>query len=145
MSKRVVIADDDESIVAVLARRCRALGIQVYTAYDALEAMKKIDEYAPDLVILDIRMPAGNGLSVCEMMANTPEWSLTPVIMLTGRNDRETIRRCHDLLAYYVLKGDDVWSQVEPLVRQLLDMVPGQLLSLRGEDRGNLETATPAP
>jgi len=81
-------------------------------------------DLAPDLMILDINMPAGNGLSVCEMLATDPGSSAIPVIILTGRNDPDTIRRCHDMLAYYVLKCPDVWRRVEPVVFELMDIEP---------------------
>lgn len=73
-------------------------------------------------MILDVNMPAGNGLSVRDMMASEPKWSSIPVIVLTGRTDEQTIRRCHETVAFYVLKGGNVWERVEPLVREILDV-----------------------
>jgi hypothetical protein len=54
------------------------------------------------------------------MLASEPAWEKIPVIILTGRTDADTIIRCHQLCAYYVLKGGDVWSRIEPLLRELL-------------------------
>jgi DNA-binding response OmpR family regulator len=119
-SKTVLIADDDRDLVDLLARRCRALGLAVETAGDAITALRKIDQSPPNVAILDVNMPAGNGLSVREMMADTERLSAIPVIILTGKSDEQTIRRCHNLSAYYVPKSPDVWSRVEPLLRELL-------------------------
>jgi DNA-binding response OmpR family regulator len=119
MQKTVLIADDDESLTEILCARCESLGLAVDVANNAMTALGKIDEMMPDVVILDVEMPLGNGLSVCEMMATHRNLATIPVIMLTGRSDRETIRRCHDLCAFYVSKNGDVWSRIEPLLREL--------------------------
>ncbi len=65
-------------------------------------------------------MPPGNGLAVIEMMSTHPLLCEIPVIVLTGKNDESTIRRCHELLTYFVAKGADVWSRIAPLLKQFL-------------------------
>jgi CheY-like chemotaxis protein len=74
----------------------------------------------PDVVCLDVDMPAGNGLGVCEMLSSDTACRTIPIIILTGRTDPETIMRCHSLCAYYVEKCPDVWSRIEPLLKELL-------------------------
>ena len=90
----------------------------------SLEALNQIQMTLPDLICLDVNMPAGNGLSVAEMIQTDPTSSHVPIIILTGRDDPRTIRRCHDLCVYYVIKGGDVWSRIEPLLIELLDLKP---------------------
>src|SRR5262245_28920602 len=116
MQKRILIADDDPALAQAIAIRCRTLGIDCEVAHDALAALKKIDESRFDLICLDENMPSGSGLSVCEMLTHEPKWKSVPVIILTGSEQPETIMRCHQLCAYYVLKCDNVWSRVEPLL-----------------------------
>jgi len=118
----ILIADDDADLVELLARRCRMLGLGVVTTGNALQALTKIDQIRPDVVILDVDMPGGNGLSACEMMAGNKELASIPVIVLTGRKDDETVRRCHFSCAYYVLKSPDVWNRVEPVLRDVLQL-----------------------
>jgi len=120
----VLIADDDEQLVDVLTRRCEQLGLNVEIANDGLAAVNAIDLYEPDLVILDVSMPQGSGLDVCEMIARDEVARRIPVIILTGRQDEDTIRRCHNLLAYYVQKCANVWSRIEPLLGELLVLAP---------------------
>jgi DNA-binding response OmpR family regulator len=118
----VLIADDDEQLVEVLTRRCEQLGLNVVIAYDGQAAVNAIDLREPDLVILDVSMPHGSGLDVCEMIARDEMARQISVIILTGRQDEETIRRCHNLLAYYVQKCTNVWSRIEPLIGELLNL-----------------------
>jgi len=123
-SKKILIADDNRDLVRVLMIRCRGLGLETVAAYDAMTALTKIREQRPDLICLDVNMPAGNGLSVCEMLANDEEFSSTPVIILTGRADDDTIQRCGTMRAYYVFKSTDTWRRIEPVIRELLDLHP---------------------
>jgi len=120
--KRILIADDDQDLVDLLCRKIRNLGLEVDAASNAMTALGKIEENPPDLVILDVDMPLGSGLGVCEMMANHAQLATIPVIMLTGRKDEETIRRCWNHNAYYVLKCPDVWPRIEPVLRDVLKL-----------------------
>lgn len=123
MNKRtIVIADDDRDLVKALRKRCEAIGLHVRTAFNALDALNLIHESEPDLICLDVNMPCGNGLSVLEMLANDDYLCKTPVIIMTGDANHETIRRCHTCCAYYVEKCSDVWPRIEPLIEELLNL-----------------------
>ncbi|MEO2048625.1 MAG: response regulator [Pirellulales bacterium] len=121
MNKTIFIADDDTDIVNLLSCRCKQLGFKVETARNATTALGVIEQCRPDAVILDVEMPSGNGLSVCEMMSSHEELRSIPVIILTGSTNEDTVRRCHQLCAYYVLKCPDVWSRIEPILQDLFD------------------------
>jgi CheY-like chemotaxis protein len=98
------------------------LGLNVVTAHDAFAALTAAKTGSPDMICLDVDMPAGNGLSVCEMLATDESCRSIPVAILTGKNDPDTIIRCHSLCAYYIEKCPDVWSRVEPLLKELLEI-----------------------
>jgi DNA-binding response OmpR family regulator len=117
----IVIADDDVNLIHALTIRCTALGLQVHTAHDASSAWQQIEKIEPEVVILDVGMPAGNGLCVSEMMSHHERLKHTPVIMLTGHSDSDTIRRCHEMMAYYVTKCDNVWTRIKPLLCEILE------------------------
>jgi DNA-binding response OmpR family regulator len=121
---KVLIADDDHDLVDVLTLRCQALGWEVAAAHDALTALDKIDKHVPDVVVLDVNMPTGDGLSVGETMAQHEWLAKIPIIMLTGNCDEQTVRRCHGMGAYYVTKCPDVWPRIEPLLAEFLRLDP---------------------
>jgi CheY-like chemotaxis protein len=112
----VLIADDDRNLVDALALRCIKFGLKVERAHDGLSALTKINDLHPHFVILDVKMPGGSGLSVLEIMIGNEHLRSIPVVILTGQKDIETMRRCHDLLAYFVPKCRDVWPRIEPLL-----------------------------
>ena len=123
VTQRVLIADDDEDLVEIIAHRCLVLGLEIERAYDGTHALQKINKLDPDLIIMDVNMSGSSGLQVCEMISKDPFLRSIPVITLTGRKDDETIRTCHELRTFYVPKGPDVWSRLEPLVIELLGLV----------------------
>jgi DNA-binding response OmpR family regulator len=83
---RVLIVEDDEEIVDVLRRTLRAEGYEVRAALDGPEALGDLDEFAPDLVVLDLGLPGMDGM---EVMGRIRETSEVPVLMLTARADPE--------------------------------------------------------
>jgi DNA-binding response OmpR family regulator len=81
--KQVLIIEDDQKIAMALALRLKAAGYGATTTYDALTGLRAAVSNPPDLVLLDISMPAGNGFSVAEQIQTlipTP----TPIIFLTA-------------------------------------------------------------
>lgn len=80
--KTILVADDDEHILAALSRRLEANGYRVHTAADGLAAIRCVLREKPDVIILDICMPLGIGLSVAERIR---ERNLAiPIIFLTA-------------------------------------------------------------
>jgi len=121
--KSVVIVDDDIIVSDYLALRCRNLGLTVERAGDGLRAVRKIAQVTPDLVILDLNLPVIEGFRVVERLAD-PEFPPVPIIVLTGRSDEDSKQRCRDLKVRYVHKSTDTWSDLEPLILQLLTSAP---------------------
>jgi len=82
MKKKILVADDDVNVTAAVAARLEASHYDVLTAYDGFEAVKLTLQENPDLIVLDMWMPIGIGLSVAERLK---EHGMTiPVIFLTA-------------------------------------------------------------
>jgi CheY-like chemotaxis protein len=123
--KTILIADDDHELVHALSLRCRGLGLRVLAAYDAFSVLSLAKTATPDVICLDVNMPAGNGLGVCEMLASDAVCRSIPVLVVTGQSDPDTIVRCHNMCVYYVEKNVDVWCRIEPLLWELLGKEDG--------------------
>lgn len=134
--KTVLIADDDGDFLTVLAQRCKALGLNVQVATDGLVAIATLAREEPDLLILDIDMPAVGGMGVAQKLLSDPNVRPIPVIFCTGQSDATTIERCKALGAHYVTKGADAWSNLKPIICRLLAM-QDEVAEVTGE--------TPAP
>jgi CheY-like chemotaxis protein len=120
--KTVLIADDDADFLTVLAQRCKALGLGVQVATDGLGALATIVREGPDLLILDLDMPAVGGMGVAQKLLSDPQLRPIPVVFCTGQSDPATIERCKAFGAYYVTKGADAWSNLKPIICRLLAM-----------------------
>ena len=86
----IVIADDDRDLTQALTARCQNLGLRVCSAHTAIGALNLIHEVKPNLICLDVNMPSGSGLTVCEMIAADPQLARIPVIIMTGDASRRT-------------------------------------------------------
>jgi CheY-like chemotaxis protein len=96
VERLILVADDDVDLVTALSIRLRAAGYQVVGAHDGEEAFQLAHENKPDLVILDVRMPAGGGFASLERMKHSLNTRSIPVIFLTAFDDddmREEARR----------------------------------------------------
>jgi CheY-like chemotaxis protein len=124
MSKRILIVDDDRDFTEGLATRVRSLGVEVFVAHNSLSAITTFGQARPDLVCLDVEMPTGDGLRICEFLGSSPDTANVPVIILTGRSDPETVRRCGELNANYVRKSQDLWGRLKPVIQSHLFGAP---------------------
>jgi DNA-binding response OmpR family regulator len=81
----VLIADDDEDILTLVALRFRRSGLEVILARDGEEALELIKTRAPDAAVLDIAMPKLTGLEVVRRIRESEATKTLPVVLLTAR------------------------------------------------------------
>jgi DNA-binding response OmpR family regulator len=85
MTRRILIAEDEESIVASLDFLMRRAGYATCIARDGHAALKSVADFAPDLVLLDIMLPGLSGFDICARIRENPALAATRVLMLTAR------------------------------------------------------------
>jgi CheY-like chemotaxis protein len=120
-NRKVLIADDDPSVVRALAVRCKKLGLEVDTAENGLQAILKASRNPPRLLILDINMPEADGFRVCEWLLD-PQRPPVDVVMLTGRDDSDTLVRCDSFGAFYVPKNQETWETIKSIMGDILEL-----------------------
>jgi len=102
MTEKVLIVDDDASLLKALTYNLEGEGYQTLTAHDGREALRVLYAERPDLVILDIMLPELDGWQVCKRVR---EMSDLPIIMLTAKETAEDIAKGLDLGADdYIVK-----------------------------------------
>lgn len=87
MSKRLLIVDDDPSLLRAVAVCLRGEGYEVDTARSGDEALVHIAQSLPDLIVSDIRMPRMDGYALARHLRNNPRTDLIPVIFLTAKDE----------------------------------------------------------
>ena len=87
MKPRVLIVEDESALVALLRYNLEKEGFAVSEAVDGEEALLRIAEHKPDVVLLDWMLPLVSGLEVCRQLRRSPRTRGLPVIMLTARGE----------------------------------------------------------
>ncbi len=82
---KILLVDDEPSIVKMVAKRLEVAGFEVVVAMDGEEALEKAKGQGPDVIILDCMLPKLNGYEVCGALKKDPEHRKIPVIMLSAR------------------------------------------------------------
>ncbi len=85
MTHKILIVDDEPNIVISLEFLMRREGFEVGVARDGEEALMRIRDERPDLVLLDVMMPKINGFEVCERVRADPALAGTRILMLTAK------------------------------------------------------------
>ena len=116
---RILIVDDELSILKYLRANLEAEGYEVLMAMDGVQALQTLEAELPDLVVLDIMMPEMDGFEVCRRLR---EWSQLPIIMLSARDDESDKVQCLDLGADdYITKPfgkDEFIARVRAVMRR---------------------------
>jgi CheY-like chemotaxis protein len=104
----VLIIDDDDAMVDVLGERLRRQGYAVRVATSGDEGLAIARRHLPRLVLLDLRLPDGDGFSICQELADDSDTCTIPVIILSGMERPDIIRRSRAAgCQYFVRKPYD--------------------------------------
>ena len=85
MSQKILVVDDEQSIVPLLKYNLETAGYIVEVAYDGEEALKKVETEQPELIVLDVMLPKKDGIEVCKTIRS--DKNLVPILMLTAKDD----------------------------------------------------------
>jgi DNA-binding response OmpR family regulator len=119
-AKRILIAEDDDSLRRLLELRLGADGFDIASGADGVEAMDIAEQWIPDIVVCDVMMPRLSGLSVCRELRERDATAHVPIILLTARNFDEDIQQVMTLGAIeYIGKPFD-FTQLVRTVRRML-------------------------
>jgi CheY-like chemotaxis protein len=92
----VMIVDDNPQNVELLAAFLESLPVKIVTATDGVEALQKVEEHNPDLILLDIMMPRMSGFQVCRKIKADPKTHDIQVLMVTALNELGDIEQASD-------------------------------------------------
>ena len=100
--ERVLLVDDDADLVDLLAHHLKGQDFKVETAYDGVQATAMAKDLRPDIVVLDLHLPAGQGLQVLRWLRGIPETKNLPVIIITGFADKSLEDQARELRIFQV-------------------------------------------
>lgn len=117
MNEVILVVDDDPNSLDIVRTYLESRGYTIATAMDGKEALAKIEEVQPALVLLDVMMPGMDGWEVARIVKNHPNFHDVRVIMLTARSDftdkHEGLRAGADDYIVKPIRLDELGKRVE--------------------------------
>jgi CheY-like chemotaxis protein len=131
-SHSLVVADDDPDTLALMEHALVLHGYQVHTAHDGQQALAQVQQFQPDLVLLDLDMPVMDGYEVVRRLRNDDATRPIPIIVITASpvdSERGRVPILGTEVAQYVTKP----LSIEILVREIKKVIASK--SLAQQDR----------
>ena len=88
---RVLVVDDDPAMLSLTRSLLSPHELEVFTLADPLDFWQTLEDFTPELLILDVDMPGINGPELCRTVRNDPRWSHIAVVFVAARTDTETV------------------------------------------------------
>lgn len=95
--KKILIVEDDRALVQILEFFLKSKGYAVDKAFEGIEAVKKINENLPDIILLDINLPKMSGFEVARKTKENEKTKNIPIIMITALGQDENIKRGYEI------------------------------------------------
>ena len=108
-SKKILIVDDEEGLLALIRQALEERGYEVVTAANAVDAGIEMSGNLPSLILMDIKMPGIDGFQACEAIKNNTNTKDVPIIIISALSSESDIRRAKKIgLADYFVKPIDI-------------------------------------
>lgn len=119
--KTILVVEDDKFLRELLTRKLESEGFPVSMAVEGKEALRKIKEELPHLVLLDLVLPGIDGFGILEQMKKDPQTDKIPVIILSNLGQREEVERGLELGADdYLIKAHFTPNDIIERVKKFL-------------------------
>lgn len=89
--KKILIVDDDENATMLLESMLREPQYQIFVTNESQKVLDIAHRISPDLIILDLMMPEPTGFQLCRMLREDPSFVITPIIIITALNNKDSL------------------------------------------------------
>lgn len=122
---KILMADDEDAVLEIMAKKISAQGYEVITARDGQEAWEKIVSQLPDVIILDLNMPKMDGWTVLtNLRRNPPTKRWQAVVIVSAYNELESFKKGIDLEADHYLTKPCRIEDILKAIRLMLSLIP---------------------
>ncbi len=121
MDKTVLLVDDDKTFKLILEKAFKVEFFNVITADNTVEALDKLHEFAPSIMLLDLALPGESGMEFLRKLRTGNEYPDLLVIMLTNNSSFEEIANGYELgIRRYIIKSETTNEQIVQAVTETL-------------------------
>ncbi|MDP6446760.1 MAG: response regulator [Pirellulaceae bacterium] len=120
-TKSILLVDADTDVLDSLQANCQSIGLTTHVASDAVTAITLFEKHDPNLICVDSRVSAENGLGLSEMILQSPDDVQCPVIVLSDSS--APVRTETELCVYRVQRRPHLWRYLQPVIFELVDIV----------------------
>lgn len=126
MSYKLLVADDEKDTVASLKSKLVREGYEVSIAFDGEEALMRVKENDPDVILLDLIMPKINGFEVIKEIREkyTDRWR--PIIIISAKAELESVKKCYGLEADHYLTKPCSFENILRGIETMLSLIPAR-------------------
>lgn len=119
--KKILIVEDDVFISDIYQVKFSQESYETAVAVNGLEALKKLESFQPDVILLDIIMPQMDGIETLKKIKKDDKWKNIPIIMLTNISEKEKVEESEEMgVNDYLVKSQFTPSEVVEKVNALL-------------------------
>ncbi|HAV11147.1 MAG TPA: response regulator [Candidatus Moranbacteria bacterium] len=120
--KKIMLVEDDVFIRDIYETKLRQEKFEIVMAENGLDALKKLETFLPDLILLDIVMPYMDGMDFLKEFKKDEKWKDIPIIMLSNLSDKERVMDANTLgVNDYLIKSHFTPSEVVAKINALLE------------------------
>jgi DNA-binding response OmpR family regulator len=124
MAYRLLLVDDDKDITETLEGHLKKHGYEIETAFDGEEALVKVKEKNPDIILLDLMLPKLNGFEVLKEIRQKYNDKWRPVIIISAKTELESVKHCYNLEADHYLTKPCSIENILHGIETMINLIP---------------------
>ena len=123
MAHRILVVDDEKDIVESIQKRLLHEGFEVSIAFDGEEALFKVKDDNPDIVLLDLNMPKLNGFDVLKQIREKYNKKWIPVIIVSAKTDLDSVKQSYGMEADHYLTKPCTMENILRGIRTMISLM----------------------
>lgn len=127
MAYKILIVDDDKDVVETLRARLSKEGYLVSVAFDGEEALLRVKEDNPDILLLDLMLPKLDGFAVLREIRERFKDKWRPVIIISAKDELEAVSKSYNLEADHYLTKPCTMENILRGIRTMISLIPLRL------------------
>jgi len=124
MSYKLLVVDDEQDVVELIEKKLSREGYEVVTAFDGAEALVKMREDNPDIILLDLMLPKKNGMEVLKEIRQDYKDRWRPVIIISAKHELDSIKGCYSLEADHYLTKPCSMENILRAISTMISLIP---------------------